>query len=306
MNAPADRSPPSSRAGRSRLARVVLVTGKGGVGKTTVAAALAVGSAARDGGAVLIEFTDGESGRRVLGKHHPEVEHVAVHPQEAVVRAFGPLFGPAIVGRAVLSNFAVKRFMSAAPAVRELAMLECVRLVAEEHPERQVVVDMPATGHGVAWLRVPEQFGTLMDEGPVLEMTQRLGRDVIAKGRCSIVVVTLPERLVVRETLELVAAIERDVGLPATRLVVNRFPVELPEEAVKDARALASSRSPLAGAAADLAGALEARAEACREALDALGDALHSTRLHPVILPDASADPPVEEVARWLHKEHLA
>ncbi|HEY4118670.1 MAG TPA: ArsA-related P-loop ATPase [Byssovorax sp.] len=298
--------PPSSRrAGGHKLARVVFVTGKGGVGKTTVAAALAVGAAERDGRSVLVEFGDGESGARVLAKSHPKVVHVPLPAHEAVVRAFSSLFGPAIVGRAVLSNFAVKRFVGAAPAIRELGMLESVRLVAEEHPGAQVFVDMPATGHGVAWLRAPAQFAALVDGGPLLKLTSRLRDELVAKGRCSIVVVTLPERLVVRETLELVVAIERDVELTATRLVVNRFPAAVPEGAVRDARAMAVSSSPLAGAAADLAAALEAREDANREALEALSDALHSTRLEPVILKDAGADPPLDEVARWLAKERF-
>src|ERR1700710_1581618 len=116
--------PPSSRRMTgAKLARVVLVTGKGGVGKTTVAAALAVGAAARDGHSVLVEFGDGESGERLLGKAYPNVKHVALAGHEAVVRAFSGLFGPAIIGRAVLSNFAVRRFIGAAPAIRELGML---------------------------------------------------------------------------------------------------------------------------------------------------------------------------------------
>src|SRR5271170_465055 len=179
--------PPSSRrGGGGRPARVVLVTGDGGVGKTTVAAALALEAGARDGGSVLVEFGDGESGARLLGKTHKSVEHIALPSHDAVVRAFGPLFGPAIIGRAVLSNFAIRHFIGAAPAVRELATLECVRLIAEEHPRQQVVVDLPATGHGVAWLKTPSHFSALVDSGPLHDLTHRLVTDLVSKGKCSI------------------------------------------------------------------------------------------------------------------------
>jgi arsenite-transporting ATPase len=298
--------PPSSRrGGGTRLARVVLVTGKGGVGKTTVAAALAVEAAARDGGSVLVEFGDGESGARLLGKTHKNVEHTVLHTHEAVVRAFGPLFGPAIIGRAVLSNFAVRRFIGAAPAVRELAVLECVRLISSDHPNQQVIVDMPATGHGVAWLKTPAHFSTLVDAGPLHDLTHRLSSELVSKGKCSIVVVTLPERLVVRETLELIDAIDREIGLGQPRLVVNRFPTAVAPEAIAEARALAALPGPLAADAADLALALEAREAASKEALDALGDALNKTRMQPLILPDAGADPPIDDVGKWLRKEHF-
>jgi hypothetical protein len=164
---------------------------------------------------------------------------------------------------------------------------------------------MPATGHGIAWLRVPQQFSSILESGPMLEMTRRISTELVAEGRCSIVVVTLPERLVIRETLELVRAIARDVGIPPSRLVVNRFPVPLPEQALLDARALAHDKGPLAHPAGGLAEALSARAEASAEALEALQEALASTKLAPVILPEHASDPSFEDVARWLRREGL-
>jgi anion-transporting ArsA/GET3 family ATPase len=131
--------------------------GKGGVGRTTIAAALAVLNAERYGAAVLVEFGDGASGRRALGGAHPEVEHVVIRPDEALRRGATPLFHSATLARLALGNFAMRPLVRAAPAVRELAMLESVRQVCAERPRVRVVVDMPATGHSVAWLRVPQQ-----------------------------------------------------------------------------------------------------------------------------------------------------
>jgi arsenite-transporting ATPase len=228
---------------------VVLVMGKGGVGKTTVAASLAVLDAETYGRAVLIEFGDGESGRRALAGAHRNVEHIVIKPDEAIQRGATPLFGSATLAKLALGNFAMRPLLRAAPAIRELAMLESVRQIAAERPGVRVVVDMPATGHSVAWLRVPRQGRALLGSGPLFDMCDRVGRELLAPGRASIIVVTLPERLVIEETLELCTAVAVEGGLAVDHIVVNRMPVSLPRAALDDARALSAAGGALAGAA---------------------------------------------------------
>jgi anion-transporting ArsA/GET3 family ATPase len=276
--------------------------GKGGVGKTTVAASLAVLEAETHGMAVLVEFGDGQSGRRALAGAHRGVEHVVIRPQEAIQRGATPLFGSATLARLVLGNFAMKPLLRAAPAIRELAMLESVRQVTASHPGVRVVVDMPATGHSVAWLRVPRQGRDFLGSGPLFDFCDRVATELVAPGRASIVVVTLPERLVIEETIELCAAIAADTALAVDRVVVNRVPVALPPEALGAARALAAGSGPRAGAAAALAAVLAARTEASAEGLLSI-EAL--TRHHHAVwrLPLAPVDPSARDVARWLRAE---
>jgi anion-transporting ArsA/GET3 family ATPase len=255
------------------------------------------------GRAALVEFGDGESGKRALGKARRSVDHLVIAPGEAITRAAAPLFGGGMIARVALGNFAVNRLMKAAPAVRELAMLECVRLVAEERPERRVVVDLPATGHGLAWLRVPAQIRDATGSGPLYEMTDRIVTELLSPTRCSIVVVTLPERLVLQETLELCDTLRKSVGIPPARLMINRVPPSLPRQALAEAKALAESLDPLADHALELQLALEARISARDEALAALAEASAATHLAPVVLPEAAADPTASEVAEWLRGE---
>jgi hypothetical protein len=282
-----------------QLAQVVLVTGKGGVGKTTVAVGLAASVADSPDGAVVVEFGDGEAGRRLLRRHRrSQIKHVVIAPQDAVARCAVPLFGSALLAKAVLGNFAFKRFLRATPAIRELAMLECVRMVAAEHPRARVVVDMPATGHGIAWLRVAEQLRTFASSGPLHDLADRVCKDLLAPERSSIVVVTLPERLVLHETLELCDAMDKQVGLFPSRLVVNRFPPALPPQALHDARALAASDAVPSVMA--LLAAIEARHASLTEADESLRDVLGGARISPVVLPAAPSDPTPSDIALWL------
>jgi len=296
-------SPVGSR--HAPLAQVVLVTGKGGVGKTTVAVGLAASAADSAQEAVVVEFGDGEAGQRLLRRHRDaRIKHVAIAPQDAVARCAVPLFGSALLAKAVLGNFAFKRFLRATPAIRELAMLECVRMVAAEHPGARVVVDMPATGHGIAWLRVAEQLRAFASSGPLHDLADRVCRELLAPDRSSIVVVTLPERLVLQETLELCDAMDRQVGVFPSRLVVNRFPRALPAQALDDARMLAASGA--VPGAWPLLAVLEARHASLAEADASLRDVLQGARIPPVVLPAAPFDPAPSDIARWLHAEGAA
>ncbi len=287
---------------RQALAPVVLVTGKGGVGKTTVAAGLAHAALERDGRAVLIEFGDGEAGKRVLGRGS-KVEHVVIQPGDALEEMAADLFGSAILSKVVIGNFAMRRLFRAAPALRELAQLEAVRRISAERTGVRVVVDMPATGHGVAWLRVPAQMRDLLRGGPLQELSERLTTELIAEGKSSVVIVSLPERLVLKETLELADAIRDDVGLPAARLIINRVPEAMPPHALKEARRLAGGSSPLAAAAAELVEVIAARDQARSEALGALEEVMADSDVKPVSLRLAPVDPEAADVAEWLSAE---
>ncbi len=285
------------------LARVVLVTGKGGVGKTTVAAGLARAAVREGRRATLIEFGDGESGKRVLGPRSG-VEHKVVTSQKAIQAASDELFGSAIVARAVTGNFAVKRMLRAAPALRELAQLEYVRRVAEERPGALVVVDMPASGHGMAWLRVPERLRDLLKTGPMWKLADRVYRELTSPGSVSVVIVTLPERLVLQETVELCEAMKREVRMDPSRIVINRMPAALSDEAV--AAAAAWEKNGGGPDAGELYTFLLHRKEARLEADEAIASATALRIKVPIVLPAAPVDPTLDEVATWLAEERSA
>ncbi len=309
MSLPAsDSEPPPERHSHVALARAVFVTGKGGVGKTVVAAGLAAAAAAEEGRAIYVEFGDGESGRRVLKGAPSGLRHVVLDPNHALGRAAAPLFGSKRVANLVLDNFAIRPLIKAAPAVRELAVLEVARQVVESNPGTRVVFDMPASGHSVAWLQIARQVRDATERGPVHDLTARLHDELLSPGRASIVVVTLPERLVLSETVQLCETIERDVGLPVDRLVVNRVPSALPEDALRDAFRLSARHGPTAVAAEKLAACLEVRSSVRDEVLRALEETVRNGTNDRgdrglTLLPLASREPLAGTIAAWLADE---
>lgn len=288
------------------LAPAIFVTGKGGVGKTTVAAGLAWAAAEADGEAVYVEFGDGAGGRRAFRDKPRGLQHVTLDPGHAVVKAAAPIFGSATLAKFALDNFAMRPLIRAAPAIRELGVLELARQVVAEHPGKRVVFDMPATGHSVAWLKVARQGRELTGKGPMHDLCARIERELLAPGRASIVVVTLPERLVLTETLALCDTVVSDVGLSVDRLIVNRVPEAPSAAAMVDAAALSGLPGPVGTAATELSKLLAIRQLVREQVMDALNETVHrrgeDERVeHSLTLfPMATEDPIAATAARWL------
>lgn len=190
---------------------LTLVIGKGGVGKTTVARGLAE-LAAVDGGRPL-----------VIGYEHPHAAgEEAVHfdvelaDGEAALRMVAAeILGSKRVAGALLSHFAIRRLAAIVPGLREVALL----VLALQRTDRgqHVVIDMPSTGHGLAWLSTVRLLHALEPTGRARQLIDRLDASLADSSFTRLVVVTLGERLVMAETRELCQALPRRADL----VVVN-------------------------------------------------------------------------------------
>ena len=282
--------------------RITFVIGKGGVGKSTVATGLAQAAHARTGEAVLVEFGEGPSALRARGGA-PTFEHVTIHVDDAVERAAESVFGSKILARLALSNFAMKPVVRATPALRELAVLELVRQLAASRPRRPVVVDLPATGHGLAWLQVARKGRELFDRGPLYQLCQRIESELLDPEHTRIVVVTLPEKLVLAETLELCASLADQVGLPASTLIVNRVPYAPTDRVLEVATALATRPDALGAAASELTSILETRHQLTDDIQRTLESTLGEAARRAVLLPLLPSDPDAATVTTWLEQK---
>jgi anion-transporting ArsA/GET3 family ATPase len=230
--------------------RLVVVTGKGGTGKTTVAAALALAAAARGRRVLVVETGRDENVPRLLGHRGGLVGYAGartppgpwvmrMEPYEALAEYLRlQLRVPGLVTR-VLRQPGFRGLLDAAPGWRELVTLGKVwhlEQAREGDAPRfdQLVVDAPATGHGLTLLDVPRVVVSALRSGPLRRHARWVEELVRDPERTLLLPVALGEELPARETAELVGRLRQQVGVALDRVVVNAiqpapFPPELPD-----------------------------------------------------------------------------
>ncbi len=255
---------------------LLVVTGKGGVGKTTVAAALGVAAARRGLRAIVAEVASRDDVTRSLGDeeerrdHEVElqfgVHHTSIDP-EAAMREYLVDQLPSRRLAGVLTDSRTFAYLAAAtPGLRELLTMGKVWELAQEdrrtpgaRPYDLVILDAPATGHGVAVLSAPHTFARTARVGRIARQASIIDALVTDPARTAVVAVARPEELPVNETLQLRAALDEELGLPLSLAVVNRVTVDRLTPA--DARELEAHRPPGRPVAIALAGHRRAKAQ---------------------------------------------
>jgi anion-transporting ArsA/GET3 family ATPase len=214
------------------------VTGKGGVGKTTVALAVAM-AAARDGRRVVLCELAGQSratglyGHAVAapGQERPLEDGLWVTTVDPVLAleewAARQIGSRRLVGLLTHSN-AFAAFVNAAPGARELvAITKAWELGRDERWVKGrggydlVVVDGPASGHGVGMLRTPRTFAEIARVGPIASQARKVVDLLEDPARSAVVAVALPSELSVSETLDLQDRVAGALGRPLDAVVVN-------------------------------------------------------------------------------------
>ena len=213
--------------------RLLYVTGKGGVGRTTVVSALGVAAAARGLRTLICEVSDQD---RVAGAFGAaEREHGAAPSQlsarlwatsidtgEALEDWLGRQLGSAALVRTLSRSQAFQYFVAAAPGARELITIGKVYdLVEGPQSYDLVIVDAPASGHGIAMLETPSTFGRIARVGTVRRQAEKILSLLSDPRRTGYVAVTLPEETPVNETLEVEDAVSRAVGSHLDAVIVN-------------------------------------------------------------------------------------
>ncbi|HEY2283512.1 MAG TPA: ArsA-related P-loop ATPase [Solirubrobacteraceae bacterium] len=228
--------------------RLVVVTGKGGVGKTTIAAALGLAAAERGLRTIVVELgdqrrlpalwanasqrEDGRSSKRSdAGEEASLGENlwsVTIDPDRALLEWLQAL-GGRVPGRVLAGSGTFQYFAAAAPGAKELvSMVKVWELTrgAERWRRRAgsydlVVLDAPATGHALGLLHSPRTFGAIARVGPIFGQAERV-RDLLEdEAQTGYLAVTQASDMAVGETLDLREGLRSQLDVELDAAIVN-------------------------------------------------------------------------------------
>ncbi len=292
--------------------RLLIFTGKGGVGKSTVAAAAAVAAARRGTRVLIVEIGEqeripsifesparaGYGGARVYTGRTPgsaPIWSMCITARETLHEFAVRSMKFEMLYEAVFENRAMRYFTAAAPGLDELTILGKIEFlhresrVSSKGPAFDLMIfDAPATGHGLALFGVPKTAMSMTQRGPLHAKAERMWRLLSDPARTAVNIVTLPEEMPVSEAIDLHEA-ATELGLPRGKVVVNGvYPDFFPDER-EHLRHMRDHVAPPAGPAGRVARAALERAvysvvrrEAHEQMIDTLARALPHER---IILP---------------------
>jgi anion-transporting ArsA/GET3 family ATPase len=222
--------------------QLIVVSGKGGVGKTVIAAAIARALVARGRRVLVLEADPRENLHHLVGAEPSGGAVVRVDERLALQNANPRTIVDAVVkdrlkigalSRRVLASPVYQHFAEGAPGLKEMMLLGYALQVAEgeaKHRADVVVLDAPASGHGLTLLAAPLLVAEVIGGGPLGTMARRISGLVADTARSSIVLATLAEEMPVQETLETAAQVEARLARPVSWMVCNAVYPPLPPD----------------------------------------------------------------------------
>jgi anion-transporting ArsA/GET3 family ATPase len=216
--------------------QLVVVTGKGGVGKTAISATLGRALAQAGRRTLVVEVDPRENVHQMLGvppsggaivQAEARLWVQNLKPRQVLDEVVRERLKLELLARRVLDSPVYHHFAAGAPGLKELATLgHALRLLrgmgGPGTPDLDtVVLDAPATGHGVSLLAAPRLVSEVITSGPFFTMSSELAALIADPGKCGIVVVTQAEEMPVEEALELRQALRERVQRDPELLVVN-------------------------------------------------------------------------------------
>jgi anion-transporting ArsA/GET3 family ATPase len=220
--------------------RLLVVTGKGGVGKTTVAAAVGLLAAERRLRTIVVEVGDQNRLSDLFGlaTHRPGVEtaltdglsSISIDPDRALLEWLQKL-GGRVSGRVLASSGTFQYFAAAAPGAKELVSMVKIWELTRQGSGRGaggpggaydlVVLDAPATGHALGMLSSPRTFGAITRVGPIARQSERM-QELLSDPSCSsYLAVAQGTEMAVSETLDLQQGLQRQLGRDLDAVIVN-------------------------------------------------------------------------------------
>jgi len=276
--------------------RLLVITGKGGVGKTTVAAAIGLLSERAGVRTLVVELGQQARLPALFGARAPQpgtesqlapmLWSISIDPDQALLEWLQSL-GGRVPGRVLAKSGTFQYFAAAAPGAKELVSMMKIWELTQRRRARGrrsyelVVLDAPATGHALGMLESPRTFGAIARVGPVATQTASVRELLEDPARTGYLAVAQPTEMAITETLELAHRLASGFGLQLHAVVVNGVLAQRFSAAELEQLERASEHAALARAAALAASAAHARARFQRNQLARL----RRRRLRVVTVP---------------------
>lgn len=215
---------------------LLVVTGKGGVGKSVVTAALGRLLAARGRKVLLFEVDPRENLHQLLDTQpsggeiinaSPRLYLQHIEPRELIDDLVREKLKVKLLVKRVLASPVHRHFTEGAPGLKESAVFgRALRMVEGHGPPvlrrpDVVILDAPATGHGVSWLAAPQLVADVVRSGPIGHMARLISAFLGDRSRFGVVVVTTAEEMPVEESLELIGALDERFGREPEAVIAN-------------------------------------------------------------------------------------
>ncbi len=228
---------------------LLVVTGKGGVGKSTVSAALGAFLANRGRKVLLIEVDPRENLHQLLDTPPSGGEIIDaasnlwlqhVNPRELLDDLVREKLKMGKLAQKVLASPIHRHFTEGAPGLKQTAVFGRSLRLIEGHGPRQlrkpdvIILDAPASGHGMAWIAAPQLVSEVLSSGPVGSMATQIASFLADRNRFGSIVVTTAEEMPVQETIELLDAMNARLDRRPELVVVNSVYPPAPMPRAKD------------------------------------------------------------------------
>jgi anion-transporting ArsA/GET3 family ATPase len=302
--------------------RVAVVSGKGGVGKTTVAAALAIAAARAGKHVLLAEMEDREAFAPIFGLRKlayteqtiaPNITGLTVEADEALVDYLRMFYGIPTISRTLMRTKAVEFATQTAPGLKDILLIGKVKEAESRRQEGKhvfdlLVVDAPPTGRLPRFLDAPRAVVELVRGGQIRTQAQGVLDMVTDPKRCQVVMVAQPEEMPVRETEETIETLSK-MGIALGPIVMNGVWPEirpLGREAEQTLRAAASDAGvdltdEAIGVLAGVATTHARRARNQRKAMKTLANDVSLPQIElPYLFTERMGRPEVEQLSQIL------
>lgn len=237
--------------------KLLILTGKGGTGKTTLATALGIIASRMGKRTLLVEVNAREDITALFGeKRHgytereliPNLYSLSIDPFKAMEEYLYLRLKVKMIVQKIINSALYKYLAKATPGLKELATIGkvwhlCERAVLKDGRPRYdlVILDAPSTGHGIPVLKLPETAIEAIKVGPVVSEARKVQTFLSDREKCGLNLVSIPEEMPVSETIEFYEKAKEELDIGIDCLFINMVLPEVQKINTKDSSGVAEN-----------------------------------------------------------------